>query len=210
MLRVSLILVEMLEKNYFEVNKFLTSKKECFKGSIKYTEELYSLHIKRNTNKRKYKWIITLERYSEYKVIAVSFYLKHFSNSRGIKRYNRNKGSDCIDPIIVLRLLTECFNLCVKENSGFSFCFYALDDDNTQKREDLNRRMSVYCNFLNRKSINNKYQFKQKGNIYNNLFVGYNSNFCNENDIDNFLKIYTPIMLEEANGLYDEQNSLKL
>ena len=161
-----------------------------------------------------------MERYEKYKVVVISFHLSKHSNSKGIKKYKRNRGyrtgegkiSECIDPFVVLRLFKECLSLCTEreENTEYSFCFYALDDVYTEQREDINRRMSVYYTYLNRESINLQYKLKHRGNIYNNLYVGYNEACCTEQDIDRFIEFYEPILLEEIKELFAEQCSQKL
>lgn len=202
----------MLGRSYFNTSNRLVSKKEGVKGNISYIEQVFSFHIQRNTDKIKYKWNIILERYEDYKILVISFYFSKHSNSKGIKKYKRNKGNECIDPFIVLRLFSECFKLCTErdENKEYSFCFYALDDFYTEQREDINKRMSAYYSYLNRVCIKNKYKLKQKGNIYNSLYVGYNEAYCVEQDVDAFINFYEPILQEEIKELFSEQVSQKL
>lgn len=67
------------------------------------------------------------------------------------------------------------------------------------------------CSFyLNRVCIKNKYKLKQKGNIYNSLYVGYNEAYCVEQDVDAFINFYEPILQEEIKELFSEQVSQKL
>lgn len=201
-------------------NRLISRSKEKVKGDTFYTEEVYSFHIERDTERKKYKWLIVLERYEKYKVIVISFHLSKHSHNKGIKKYKRNRGyrteegkkSECIDPFMVLRLFKECFSLCTEreENTEYSFCFYAIDDEYIEHREDINKRMSAYYTYLNRKSINLQYKLKHRGNIYNNLYVGYNEDYCTEQDIDRFIEFYEPILLEEIKELFAEQDSQKL
>lgn len=212
----------MLEKSCFDINIRKISEKEDKKENVTYIEETFSFHISRNTEEKKYKWIILLERYEKYKMIVISFWSSLYNGSKGIKKYKRNKGyktednkkSECIDPFVVLRLFRECFSLCTEreENKEYSFCFYALDDEYIpqDKREDINKRMSAYYTYLQRDSIVNNYQLKQMGKVFNNLYVGYNEKYCKEEDVKNFIKFYEPILYQEIEELYKKQPSQKV
>ena len=215
-------LVVMLEKSCFDISIRKISEKEDRKENVLCIQETFSFHISRNTEDKKYRWIILLERYEDYKMIVISFWLSLYNGSKGIKKYKRNKGyktgdnkkSECIDPFVVLRLFKECFSLCTerKENKEYSFCFYALDDEYIplDKREDMNKRMSAYYTYLQRDSIVNNYQLKQMGKVFNNLYVGYNEKYCKEEDVKNFIKFYEPILYQEIEELYKKQPSQKL
>ena len=212
----------MLEKSCFDISIRKISENEDNKENVTYIKETFSFHINRNTEGKKYKWIILLERYEDYKMIVISFWLSLYNGSKGIKKYKRNKGyktgdnkkSECIDPFVVLRLFKECFSLCTEreENKEYSFCFYALDDEYIplDKREDINKRMSAYYTYLQRDSIVNNYQLKQMGKVFNNLYVGYNEKYCKEEDVKNFIKFYEPILYQEIEELYKKQPSQKL
>lgn len=200
----------MLEKNYFNVHCKKIKSTNGFKHHEPYIEDEYSLHI--YDGNKKHKWIIIIERFEKYKVVVLSFYFTKFNNSKGIKKFKRNAGQDCINPIITLRLFRECFDLCTGQYNNYSFCFYALDDHYSERtqREDINRRMSVFYAFLKRDCIKNSYNIMQKGNIMNNFYVGYNKDLHNEDTIDEFIKFYEPIITEEVDTLYSEQDSQKL
>lgn len=200
----------MLGKNYFKVSKRKIDSYNKDKHGVFYIEEEYSLII--CDEDKKHRWIIILERFEKYKIIVLSFYFTKFSKSKGIKKFKRNKGKDCINPMVTLRLFRECFNLCTEEHKGYSFCFYALDDSYVEhsQREDLNRRMSVFYTFLKRNCIKEAYNMMQKGNIRHNIYVGYNKNSCDESVIDEFIKFYEPIITEEIKELYSKQDSRKL
>lgn len=212
----------MLEKSCFDISIRKISEKEDRKENVLCIQETFSFHISRNTEDKKYRWIILLERYEKYKMIVISFWLSLYNCSKGIKKYKRNKGyktednkkSECIDPFVVLRLFKECFSLCTEreENKEYSFCFYALDDEYIllDKREDMNKRMSAYYTYLQRDSIVNNYQLKQMGKVFNNLYVGYNEKYCKEEDVKNFIKFYEPILYQEIEELYKKQPSQKL
>lgn len=212
----------MLEKSCFDISIRKISEKEDRKENVLCIQETFSFHISRNTEDKKYRRIILLERYEKYKMIVISFWLSLYNGSKGIKKYKRNKGyktednkkSECIDPFVVLRLFKECFSLCTEreENKEYSFCFYALDDEYIllDKREDMNKRMSAYYTYLQRDSIVNNYQLKQMGKVFNNLYVGYNEKYCKEEDVKNFIKFYEPILYQEIEELYKKQPSQKL
>lgn len=212
----------MLEKSCFDIRIRKISEEEKKRENVLCIQETFSFRISRNTEDKKYRWIILLERYKDYKMIVISFWLSIYHGSKGIKRYKRNKGyktednkrSKCIDPFVVLRLFKECFSLCTEreENKEYSFCFYALDDEYIplDKREDMNKRMSAYYTYLQRDSIVNNYQLKQMGKVFNNLYVGYNEKYCKEEDVKNFIKFYEPILYQEIEELYKKQPSQKL
>lgn len=212
----------MLEKSCFDISIRKISEEEKKRENVLYIQETFSFRISRNTEDKKYRWIILLERYKDYKMIVISFWLSIHNGGKGIKKYKRNKGyktednkkSECIDPFVVLRLFKECFSLCTEreENKEYSFCFYALDDEYIplDKREDMNKRMSAYYTYLQRDSIVNNYQLKQMGKVFNNLYVGYNEKYCKEEDVKKFIKFYEPILYQEIEELYKKQPSQKL
>lgn len=178
-------------------------------------EEIFFFEVEHQKGEKlkKYKWTIILEKYDIYKMIVISFYLTQHKKAKGIKKYKRNKGGDCINPRIVFMLFEECFNICTKreENKGYSFCFYALDDEYIplEKKEDINKRMSVYYSFLERQIRLSKLELKlkQKGNILNNLYIGYDEKNCNEKNVDDFISFYEPIISEEIKYLYNTSSS---
>ncbi|WP_018676523.1 hypothetical protein [Riemerella columbina] len=200
----------MSGRNCFKVGCRKIKSTNGSKHGVLYIEEEYSLHI--YDGNKKYKWIILIKRFEKYKVVVLSFYFTKFAKSKGIKKFKRNVGRDCLSPITTLRLFKECFNLCTQQYGDYSFCFYALDDNyiDHSQREDLNRRMSIFYAFLKRDCIKNSYDMMQKGNIMHNIYVGYNKDLHNEDTIDEFIKFYEPIITEEVNTLYSEQDSQKL
>lgn len=209
----------MLEKNFSKESSKLVRKQTKYKGNVSYIEETFFFNIKYNKSSNKtlkYKWTITLERYEVYKMIVVSFYLTKYKNAKRIKLYKRNnRPEDYISPTAVFMLFEECFNICTErpENKEYSFCFYALDDEYIppEKKEDINKRMSAYYSYLERQNRLSKNQLKlrQKGDLSNNLFVGYNEKYRNEQDVDNFIDFYKPIILKEIKYLYGDE-SLRL
>ena len=71
--------------------------------------------------------------------------------------------------------------------------------------------MSAYYSYLERQNrlSRNQLKLKQKWDISNNLFVGYNEKYRNEQDVDNFIDFYKPIILKEIKYLYGDE-SLRL
>ena len=210
-------LTEILEMNFFNGICKLIRKSKEYKGNVSYMEETFFFEVEcsKDGKKLKYKWTIVLEKYDSYKMIVISFYLTKHKKAKGIKKYKRNTGGDCINPRIVCMLFEECFNICTKreENKGYSFCFYALDDEYIplEKKEDINKRMSAYYSFLERRIRLSKLELKlkQKGNILNNLYIGYNAEHCSEQNVKDFISFYEPIISEEIKYLYN-RSSLKL
>lgn len=200
--------MEIPQKRSFSTSLRFTGSKTLEISGSTCVEKYYSLHIKREGEKRNYCWEIILEFYEDYKVIMISFYLKQFNKSNGIKKYKRNqKKEGCFDPLLVLRLLTECFNLCLIHN-GYAFGFYAIDDYYTERREDINPRMSVYTKFLQRKCLD--FKFKNIGNIHDSIYLGYDPDILNEDTLNNFISFYKPILYEQIRKLYNIDNSQKL
>lgn len=201
--------METQPNSYLKVVLRYTGSTQLQKGAFCYFEDSYSLHIDRI--EKKHSWGILIERYEDFKVIVISFFLKSAAYAKGIKKFKRNFGKDCIDPLVSLRLFTQIYSICINRYKEYSFCFYALDDVYTDRREDMNRRMSVFTKFLQRDVIASKYVFQTIGNLHDSLYIGYNEEYCTEEDMTNFITFYKPILLDEIKILFtDNSESQKL
>ncbi|MCT3975241.1 hypothetical protein CMT69_12690 [Elizabethkingia anophelis] len=202
----------MSRKGCFNVSLKRTSITTLSKNDIQYTEESYALRIKRSDESKSNAWIITIERFEEYKVIVLSFYLTKHRNGKGAKKFTRNTGDDCIDPIVTLQLFRECIKLCRNEqNESYSFCFYALDDEYNTRREDMNRRMAVFTMFLQRREDLKNHILVNIGNIQDSIYLGYDPQKCSQETMQSFLTFYKPILTQEIKDLFlGEQESKKL
>lgn len=205
----------MYQKDCFNISIRLTDSQTICKNNVECVDESYSLSIKRAGQNKTHIWILTIERYEKFKVIILSFYLKRHRNSKGSKKFNRNKGADCIDPIVVLQLFRECIKLCRnKKNESYAFGFYALDDEyvgEEEMREDMNRRMSVFTKFLERHEDLKNHVLINTGNIQDSIYLGYDPSISNKEIMDEFIAYYTPILREEIRKLFaKDQDSQKL
>lgn len=201
--------MEQLEKSYFDVSCRKISTAPSEKEGVFYVEETFSLRLKHKG--KSIIWIVVLEIYEKYKVIMVSFFLKIHQHNSKIRQFHRNKGSHCIDPFATLCLFRHCFEICRNSrDESFSFGFYAIDDELTKNKEDMNKRMSSYTSFLSRIALKKLPGFRTAGNVTQNLLLVYDPKFTSIVAIEKFISVYMPIVEREIEYLYKERDSHKL
>lgn len=198
-----------LEKNYFKIDIRKIYSTPSQKDGVSFIDESYSLRIKREG--RSIGWIVNLEIYTHYKVALVSFFLSVNGKNSKIAKFKRNTGKHCIDPAFTLSLFRHCFEICRNAcDATYSFGFYALDDDLEEKKEDMNKRMSSYTTFLSRIADRTLPGYQQAGNVTQNLLIIYDPKVSKLTDVEEFIRVYQPIIEAEVNSLYGEKESHRL
>lgn len=196
-------------KKYFKVNCRRLSSTPSNKEGVRFIEDIYNLRIGREG--KSIAWEVVLEIFDDHKVTFISFSLSRHKNNSKIARFHRNKGDQCIDPFFTLSLFRHCFEICRSaRDEPYAMGFYALDDHRTEKKEDINKRMSSYTSFIYRISARYLPGYQQAGNVYQNILIIFDPKAINLSDVENFIKIYQPIIEEDVAALYGEKISHKL
>ena len=198
-----------MERNYFKIDIRKIYSTPSQKEGVYFIDESYSLRIKRGN--RSIGWIVNLEIYTHFKVAIVSFFLAVNGKSSKIAKFKRNIGAHCIDPAFTLSLFRHCFEICRNAcDSTYSFGFYALDDHLVEKKEDMNKRMSSYTAFLSRIAEHALPGFQQAGNVTQNLLIIYDPKVSKLGEVEEFIRIYKPIVEAEVKSLYSTKESHRL
>lgn len=196
-------------KHCFKVTIRPISKTPSCKEGVCFVEEVYSLRIGRPG--KSIAWEVCLEVFEDFKIMMVSFYLAKHKNNSKIRKFHRNSGKHCIDPMFTLSLFRNCLDLCLSaRDESYAFGFYALDDDQVTMKEDINKRMSSYHKFIKRIALSRLEGFQQAGNVLQNLLVIYNPNVTDYRTVEHFIQIYHPIIEAEVKELYGARESHKL
>lgn len=196
--------------------------KNCFRSYIckkdkkdegDYIEELYTIDIwkEKEGEERKRTWVIILRRYEHFKIVVVEFYKKENSKANGIKRYARNRPNDYVEPLMTMFLLKKCLELCTTgAYSTYSYAFYAIDDVWIEKREDMNKRMSVYRGMIERMNKQSGYNFEAIGDLNDSFYIGFNKQYGSKEKAEAFITYYKPKLQRDIKELYGEQISQKI